>query len=295
MDLSNVADPAPQQVYQSLLVGNYDMNFRLPVRDGDYQLRLHFVETDNFGNSGYYIRRFDIRLNNDLVKADYDIYTEAGGLFKAKVETFNVSLSGGTGLQIDLIRKLYYSAQIAAIELVAVNPTGDSANTARMELSSDNGATWSNIASNIPIDRWGYGAFNWTIPTNQSIGDQYRLRLSSTTSVGIVSDVSNENFQIANGGSNYYLSPTGDNRNSGKQSDKPMRTLAALLDLYDLDAGDLITVNSGTYRLYRSAIFTNQDSGVSVEGSADAPSTLIVVITPQSDMSLRSKTWMIYH
>ena len=92
---------------------------------------------------------------------------------------------------------------------------------------------------------------------------------------------SDEAFLIANGGHDYYVndaSPAGDvfttavgnNANSGKTPDRPMATLAALLDAYDLDPGDVIHVDAGTYSLLATSSSTAQDSGVRIEGPGPA-------------------------
>ena len=67
IDLSAVSDPAPEAVYQTYTLvsgpaGNRAL-YQLPVPDGDYQLRLHFVEPSvtTVGS-----RRFDILLQDIL-------------------------------------------------------------------------------------------------------------------------------------------------------------------------------------------------------------------------------------
>ena len=48
MDTSGVSNPAPQAVYQTYDYANYgagnELAYQLPVPDGTYTLRLHFVE-----------------------------------------------------------------------------------------------------------------------------------------------------------------------------------------------------------------------------------------------------------
>ena len=46
-----------------------------------------------------------------------------------------------------------------------------------------------------------------------------------------------------------------------------MKSLSGLIGAYDLDAGDVINVASGTYRAYRNTVLTAQDSGVTIRGS----------------------------
>ncbi|MFM8323512.1 MAG: right-handed parallel beta-helix repeat-containing protein, partial [Pirellulaceae bacterium] len=60
----------------------------------------------------------------------------------------------------------------------------------------------------------------------------------------------------------------GDNRNTGKSPGQPMASLAALVAAYDLDAGDIIHVDAGSYGLVRNVVLGSQDSGVRIEGPA---------------------------
>ena len=51
VDTSGVTDPAPAAVYQSYASSSYDghLTYALPVPDGTYTLRLHFVDGDAKG------------------------------------------------------------------------------------------------------------------------------------------------------------------------------------------------------------------------------------------------------
>uniref|UniRef100_UPI000A9C9608 hypothetical protein n=1 Tax=Methylomonas koyamae TaxID=702114 RepID=UPI000A9C9608 len=80
---------------------------------------------------------------------------------------------------------------------------------------------------------------------------------------------------IANAGKAYYVNDgstvgdeyttaVGDNANSGKDPNRPMASLAALLRAYDLDAGDVIYVDSGNYSLATNIVLGSQDSGVTI-------------------------------
>src|SRR5205085_9339919 len=63
IDLSGVTTPAPADVYQTYAAGevNSPLTFQLPVPDGTYTIRLHFVESFQAGT-----RLMDIRLNRTL-------------------------------------------------------------------------------------------------------------------------------------------------------------------------------------------------------------------------------------
>ena len=103
-----------------------------------------------------------------------------------------------------------------------------------------------------------------------------RVRANQGTQPG---DVSDGVFLVANGGVDYYVNDgsttgdllstaAGDNRNSGKSPGQPMASLAALVAAYDLDAGDIIHVENGSYGLVRNVVLGTQDSGVRIEGPA---------------------------
>jgi hypothetical protein len=127
------------------------------------------------------------------------------------------------------------------------------------------------IATAIP----NTGQFDWTIPVDIGTG-RYRLRVS-IADANFAPDSSDAPFLIANGGNHFYVndssmvgnvytSAAGNNANSGKSSTAPMASLRALVNAYDLDPGDVIHVDTGTYRLYRSVLLAAQDSGVRIEG-----------------------------
>jgi hypothetical protein len=86
----------------------------------------------------------------------------------------------------------------------------------------------------------------------------------------LTSDISDQAFEVVNNGPEYYLSPTGDDANGGKTPNRPMRTLRAILDSFDLDSGDRINVAAGTYLLDSNIVITQQDSGVTIQGPANA-------------------------
>ena len=90
-------------------------------------------------------------------------------------------------------------------------------------------------------------------------------------------DASNNSFVIAPTGHDYYINDgstagdifttaIGNDGNSGKSTDKPMRSLQALLDAYDLGAGDIIHVDSGAYTLSGSVTLNTDDTGVTIQG-----------------------------
>lgn len=142
------------------------------------------------------------------------------------------------------------------------------------------------ISASTPAD----GQFTWTVPSSMTEG-QYRLRITQQESLQ-VSDETDGEIQIVSSGNHYHVndgSLTGDvfttaignNANSGKSPNEPMASLTALLTAYDLDPGDVIHVDSGTYQIAGTIVISAQDSGVRIRGpqavSGTAPSSEAVL------------------
>jgi hypothetical protein len=126
VDISGVVDPAPYVIYQRSAISYYgygnSIAWDIPVEDGDYVVRLHFVETRSSYIGGSV---FDILLQDETVEANVDIYDQAGGRYIALVKDFDVIATGGSGISLDLINRSNYSgATISAIEILRVVPEG---------------------------------------------------------------------------------------------------------------------------------------------------------------------------
>ncbi|MEP7157786.1 MAG: right-handed parallel beta-helix repeat-containing protein [Chloroflexota bacterium] len=142
-----------------------------------------------------------------------------------------------------------------------------------LDVSLDAGTTWSALAAGLGVDAAGHGAFSWT-PDTASETALVRVR---TESVSGPADISDGTFVLANDGTDYYVNDAstegdvfttapGNNAASGKRADAPMASLTALIGAYDLDAGDVIHVDTGTYHLVRNVRLEASDSGVTIEG-----------------------------
>jgi hypothetical protein len=287
VDTSGVTNPAPQAVYQSYAAayggaGN-GLTYHLAVPDGVYTVRLHFAEPYQYAYAGY--RKFDIDLQGTTVLPGYDIYADAGAAFKATVQTFSASATGGTGLTVFLASLSGYAgAVLSGLEVLADNPNGVAAPTVNLDLSADNGVTWTSLVTNVPLDRFGNGNYPWTIPANQPLGSQYLIRVTSNDGSHPTA-LSSQPFLITINGHAYYVndnSTTGDvfttavgnNANSGKSPNQPMANLAALLSTYDLGPGDTVYVDAGSYNVLRNVVVLAQDSGVTIVGPSSAAALL---------------------
>ena len=163
VDLGAVINPAPPAVYESLIssstgAGN-QLLYELPVPDGNYTIRLHFVEPSETAPG---VRMFDILAQGTLVLDNYDIVDDAGGPLRAVTRTFMTTVVSGNGLEIELINETDEPAVLAAIEVTTTNPGGLPAATVNLELSTDLGTTWNPLANDLGMDRFGRGSFVWT-------------------------------------------------------------------------------------------------------------------------------------
>ncbi len=244
-----MVDPIPEELYRTYLssdTGNgATLRLQLPVPDGTYSLRMHFIEgiVTAVGT-----RRFDIKVNGATLRAGYDIFSSAGARFRAVAESFTgVSAVGGGGLTIELTTLTpTLPALLAALEVFTATPLGTPTSSISLQVSGDGGNQWSPIpgAEAIPLDRWGNASFLWTIPSDLPGETTIAfVRAAMAVSGGIIDD-SDSSFRITHAGTQYYVndnSLTGDvlttaignNSASGKSPDQPMASLAALLTSYN--------------------------------------------------------------
>ncbi|MCA9135262.1 MAG: right-handed parallel beta-helix repeat-containing protein, partial [Planctomycetales bacterium] len=133
------------------------------------------------------------------------------------------------------------------------------------------------VATSIADDLNAAGVYSWTVPGTVVSDREYRVRISSSGNNSIV-DESYEPFQIVNDGTDYYVNDgdlsgdvyttaIGSNYGSGKSPDSPMASLPALLAAYDLEPGDRIYVDGGTYSISKNLVIGAEDSGVTIIGT----------------------------
>jgi parallel beta-helix repeat protein len=291
VDITGVADPAPRAVYQSYAYAEGGkgkrLTWELPVPNGNYTVRLHFADPGAWAPG---VRLFDVNLQGATVREDYDIFAEVGSSFRAATLSYAVAATGGTGILVELVNETDQQAVLSGIEVWADPPGGSPSPTFAVEVSTDGGLNWTPLAAGQAVDRFGRGACAW-VPTAAQItenqGDSGNTALVRVTAEQgpATQDASDEAFLIANDGNQYYVndaeatgdvwtSTLGDDRNSGKDPARPMRTLAALVAAYDLDPGDVVRVDTGNYAMARNVLLTDQDSGVKIEGPAATPANL---------------------
>ncbi len=142
-----------------------------------------------------------------------------------------------------------------------------SEDTLIIEYSNDNGVTWNVISSAVPAED---GYYLWdTTSLIDSPGYMLRITYSGDKSIS----TKNESFfYIHNGPINYYVNDgsldldewcteAGDDANDGLTPASPKATVQAILDTYDLEPGDEVHIDTGTYTLTGNIQITEGDQG----------------------------------
>ena len=152
--------------------------------------------------------------------------------------------------------------------------------TVSLEYSLDGGENWDVLASGLAVNTDGSGSYSWLADI---VGEEIIVRISSEYPGIDISDISSI-FQVSAGGNSYYINTAGDtdfsdneytfaagdNRNSGKSPYYPMASLSALLDIYDLGAGDIVYIDSGIYHVLNNMVIDSSDAGVTLHGPENA-------------------------
>ena len=275
-DVSGVSAPAHPSVYQSGLY--YDIKFDLPVPDGVYKVRLHFMEPE--ANATINTRQFDVLVAGNTVLEDVNPFVETGGVRRPFTKEFTFTATGGTGLPLHLIDQ----AILSGIELTQANPLGVSDPRFSIDFSPDAGLTWNAVATNLPVDRFGVGRYDWNVPANMVTDGRLAMLRISSPDAALSPSISSDRFMITAPSNVYYVNTAidstltdnqyttaaGNNFNSGRSPNRPMADLAALLRTYDLGAGDIVYVEAGNYLLSQNIVISADDAGVTIQGPTAA-------------------------
>ena len=277
VDLSGVLNPAPPTVYVPYARAKSGIGERiawvLPVPDGNYTLRLHFVEP-SYDYAG--ARQFDIVLQGAVAAAAYDIYVASGAEDRAVAPSFPVTATAGGGISIALVNVTSIEAVLSAIEVLADNAVGPIAPTVSVDYSANMGGTWNAVASGVPLDAEGEGSVPWTAGPATS-GNSGLIRVQGGGATELIEDTSDLGFLVSAIGTAFYINDRdvsgdlfttapGDNLNSGRTPGSPMLSLNALLGAYDLDPGDTIRVDNGSHTGRVNLVIGIADAGVRIEG-----------------------------
>jgi fibronectin type 3 domain-containing protein len=156
IDTSQVANPAPQAVYQTVR-WNSSFNYTIPglTAGSNYLVRLHFCEL-SFTAAGS--RKFNVAINGSTVLSAFDVFAAAGGQYRAIEKDFNATANSSGQILIAFSQGGADNPDVAAIEIyggagVTQNPpsapTGLSASAGNSQVSlswnASSGATSYNV------------------------------------------------------------------------------------------------------------------------------------------------------
>lgn len=113
-DVAGATDPAPSEVYGTVRHMNHSYAFDVP--DGDYTVRLHFV--DAVEDDG---RAMDYTIEGEQVITGMSIIQEAGGVARAMVKEFRVTVEDGE-LNVDGSQGTGNDVFEAGLEVLRVPP-----------------------------------------------------------------------------------------------------------------------------------------------------------------------------
>lgn len=221
----------------------------------------------------------------------------------------NIGLYGGTsqasksGITGHYVLLSYNRGGLAAGRVsLTWNALGASSNSmVRIDVSADNGRSWTTIGRGINAS---IGEVLWNSTTFDS-GPLYRWRIVDEGEKYATVE-SQSPFVVHNTGIAFYVNDDtvepgdfctalGQSENDGLSPATPMRWLSDVIATYHLSAGDIIFVDGGRYRTEETIRFDELDSGklsrdegayVRVQGQTNELATKTVFINPLNDRSM---------
>lgn len=126
LEVPYIQGTADSTIYHSARIG--DFNYDIPAKPGNYELRLHFVETTfgpgTFTGRGESSRVFSVLVNEQPLLTDFDVLSDAGGSYRALTRVFkDVSAASDGMIHLKFHRELDQSL-VNAIELVPETGAG---------------------------------------------------------------------------------------------------------------------------------------------------------------------------
>ncbi len=236
------------------------LSYSVDVPDGTYRLRLYFVEIFGYNHGGV-----NVVIEGTTRADNYNLFAATGARYRTASLTYDVTVTGGK-LDLSVVSRDGNQVTLAGFEISKL--TGVAPQTARVEVSPDNGATWTLVATDATMDRYGYGSTVWSTGFDTNANS-----VLARVTVGNSRDVSDKPFLTTNAGRFFYVDDAsnsgdqytpgaiGDNLNSGKTADRPMASLEALLRAYKLQAGDVVYVDTGNYTQLYDIVFDGDDAG----------------------------------
>jgi hypothetical protein len=107
-------------MYRTARVGEF--SYDIPAKPGNYELRLHFVETTfgpgTFTGRGESSRVFSVSLGGQPLLINFDILSDAGGNYRAFTRVFKGVSPGSDGMIHLAFHRIFDQPMVNAIELV---------------------------------------------------------------------------------------------------------------------------------------------------------------------------------
>lgn len=136
------------------------------------------------------------------------------------------------------------------------------------DFSNDGGATWTNIATNVAANT---GQYLWdSVPYGRAAAGLWRIISQDDARIA---STNNQFFSLRNGGSiPYYVNDSVTNgdvyckapglaSNNGYLPQTPKNSIQALVDAVDLEPGDIVYVDTGSYETNVTTVVSQFDSG----------------------------------
>lgn len=218
------------------------------------------------------------------------------GLF-GRSEKASLSSTNSALYLLSLNRGGVASGQVALNWTAAGLATG---HTVRLEVSVDNGTTWSRVADGIPASMGGVVWNSLSLPSSPLA--LWRVQDEDEEGVEAVSE---RNFVLHNGPISYYVNDLftdglvyctqpGSSANTGVSPNSPKRWVSEILNTYNLEPGDVIYVDTGTYQTDVPTVIGELDSGeisldpsrqVTIQGSTNrlAGGSVFILSDPAAD------------
>ena len=143
--------------------------------------------------------------------------------------------------------------------------------TLKIEYSPDGGISWVTIPGAEAV-AYETGAFSWdTATATPNAGPLFLVRITSNQDGGIT-DTSNVFYTLHNQEIFYYVNDTstvndiystaaGDDTNDGLTPETPKATVQAIIDIYNLEPGDVVYIDTGEYILSENIVIGLEDGG----------------------------------
>ncbi len=159
------------------------------------------------------------------------------------------------------------------IEWVSVGTGWQAGDTVRFAYSADSGVSWTDIPGAVDA---ASGSYDWDI-SGLTPGARYRIAVICVQDESALAACPGD-FRIRSGLSFYvndglnvndeWCFAPGDDSNHGTDPDHPKASVQAILNTYDLEPGDIVRIDTGTYDLSANIVVSTAD-----QGSVDAPVT----------------------